>query len=122
MVKLSGRVRFSLMRGAISGRAKGMNVRLFLAVSLPAVALLDCQPLIAAEKKPGKAKDGARAEEIAKYYAAPLERLEFTIKAETLQQLRDDPRVYTEVKMSAAGKEWKGVAMKLKGSDGSFKP
>lgn len=73
-------------------------------------------------KKVAKDKDGARAKEIATFFDGPLQRFEFEIKPETMQQLRDTPRAYSEVKFNVANETWKNVALKLKGADGSFKP
>jgi len=59
---------------------------------------------------------------IERFLAGPIQRLELEIKDDDLKALRHDPRRYVEAKIRSAGKVYPGIAVKLKGADGSFQP
>jgi spore coat protein H len=73
-----------------------------------------------------KASDGVAAEKhrtaIAQFLAGPIQRLELEIKSDDLEALRKDPRHYVEASFRSAGKLYRGMAVKLKGAEGSFQP
>jgi spore coat protein H len=79
----------------------------------------------------GSAKDNGSNDEatggkhraaIAKFLAGPIQRLDLEIKKDDLDSLRAEPRRYVEASFRSGGKLYKGVAVKLKGADGSFRP
>src|SRR5262245_12286137 len=69
-----------------------------------------------------EAKDGKHRAAIAQLLAGPIQRLDFEIKKDDLESLRKEPRRYVEAEFRSGGKVYKGVAVKLKGADGSFEP
>ena len=78
--------------------------------------------------KPEKAEDES-ADKVAKHRAAQaallrgaLPVLSFEIADEDIEALRREPRRYVQAHLTADGKTMKGVAVKLKGAQGSFKP
>ena len=56
------------------------------------------------------------------FFGEPILRLNIEISDKDLQELRDDPRHYIEGEVRDGTKTYKGVAIKLKGASGSFKP
>ena len=63
-----------------------------------------------------------RRAEIEAYYTAPIQRLAVVIKSAAMEQLRAEPRLYIEGELSEGATAHPHVGMKLKGSEGSFKP
>jgi len=59
---------------------------------------------------------------IAQFLSGPIQRLEFEIKDEDIEVLKRQPRNYVEARFRSAGKLYRGIAVKLKGADGSFQP
>jgi hypothetical protein len=66
--------------------------------------------------------NGKRRNEITRFLEGPIQRLEFEIKDSELDALRHEPRRYVEASFRSGGKLYRGVAVKLKGADGSFQP
>ena len=57
----------------------------------------------------------------AEFLRGPVVELHFDVSDENLKALRKKPRRYVEAHLKSGGKQYRGVAVKLKG-DGSFKP
>ena len=73
--------------------------------------------------KPGDAaKDAKHRTAQTEFFRGPIVSVAFEVKDEDVEALRKNPRSYVEGKMTVGDKVWKGVALKLKGADGSFKP
>ena len=73
--------------------------------------------------KPGDAaKDAKHRAAQTEFFRGPIVSIAFEVKDEDVEALRKNPRSYVEGKMTVGEKTWKGVALKLKGADGSFKP
>ena len=58
----------------------------------------------------------------AELFRGPIPTIQFEIGEEEIKALHDDPRRYVEGRMTVGGKTYKGVAIKLKGASGSFRP
>ena len=87
---------------------------------LLALALLS-GPLMAAPKE--VTKDPAKHHKaITEFFAGPIVRISLELSDKDVQALRDDPRHYVEGRVRDGAKEYAGVAIKLKGASGSFKP
>lgn len=76
---------------------------------------------------PGKdAPDAKKADKhrtaIKEFLAGPIQTLEITVSDEDLEALRKDPRRYVEGQINDGKKVHRGVAVKLKGAEGSFQP
>ena len=56
------------------------------------------------------------------FLRGPMVSIAFEVKVEDIEALEKNPRHYVEGKMTVGDKTWKGVALKLKGASGSFKP
>src|SRR4029077_20738775 len=81
------------------------------------------------ESKSDTAKPKESAADAAKYrkaatefLAGPILKISIDLSDKDLQELRDDPRHYVEGELRDGTKTFKGVAIKLKGASGSFKP
>ncbi len=90
------------------------------------IALLSAGSLFAAQPgNPGKAKGDKAAKHRAAQtalFGGLIPTIHFEIAEEEMKALQDDPRRYVEGRMTADGKVFKGVALKLKGASGSFQP
>jgi spore coat protein H len=78
--------------------------------------------VFAAEPKAPAPEKIKRQTEIKAYYGAPMRRIAVEIKPEAMEQLRSEPRIYVEMQLKEGETLFKNVALKLKGSEGSFKP
>ncbi len=58
----------------------------------------------------------------AEFFRGAIPTIQFELSDDDIKALHDDPRRYVEGKMIVGGKTFKGVALKLKGASGSFKP
>ncbi len=58
----------------------------------------------------------------AEFFRGPIPTIRLEIADEEMKALRDDPRRYVEARMVVGDKTYKGVAVKLKGAQGSFRP
>ena len=86
--------------------------------------LLTCLPCAAWAAKPDSdaAKTAKHRAATAAFLRGPIVELHFEISNENLEALRNEPRRYVEARLKSDGKQYRGVAVKLKGADGSFKP
>ena len=90
-------------------------------ICLLIAALALAAPACAA--KPDEAdKDAKHRAAQTEFLRGPIVSIAFEVKAEDIEALEKNPRHYVEGKMTVGDKTWKGVALKLKGADGSFKP
>jgi len=98
-----------------------MNRRLalWLAACCSTLALAAEPNDSAQEPKTGKTK---RWSEIDAFFAAPIQRLAVEIQKDGMEHLRQDAKNYVEANLKEGGKTSPHVAVKLKGSEGSFKP
>ena len=67
-------------------------------------------------------KDAKNRAAQAEFFHGAIPTIHFEMSEDDMEALRKDARQYTEVRMSEGGQTFKGVALKLKGADGSFKP
>src|SRR6187455_351904 len=58
----------------------------------------------------------------ASFLAGPIAEIEIELKKEEYNGLKEQPKRYAEGTLKVGDKIWKGVAVKLKGNDGSFRP
>lgn len=77
---------------------------------------------LAKGKPDDAAKDREHRAAIERLLAGPIQRIELEIKDEDLEALRHEPKRYIEAKIRSGGKVYPGIAVKLKGADGSFRP
>ena len=90
----------------------------------PALALQDVPPLTAAV--PAAPKRNANRKLIDEFFSGPIPTLKFEFEKEEWEYLQKDHRRYAECTMTEVGQNgapdrvYKGVAVKLKGSAGSF--
>jgi hypothetical protein len=85
---------------------------------------LSCGQSVLAEDKGSNdaAADEKHRAEIARFLTGPIQRLELEIKDVDLEALRKEPRRYVEASIRSGGKLYRGMAVKLKGAEGSFQP
>ncbi len=91
---------------------KLLRMLAFLALSAP----------IFAAKPDAPTKDARHRAAQTEFFRGPILTLAFEIQPDDFEALRKDPRRYIEAVMKVGDETWKGVALKLKGADGSFKP
>jgi hypothetical protein len=98
--------------------------RLRIDASVPLVLFsLAMSQLNFAKEKPSESSAGRKHQAaIEQFLAGPIQRVELEIKDEDLDALRHEPRKYVEAQIRSGGKLYKGIAVKLKGADGSFQP
>ena len=85
-----------------------------------ALALLAGPLTVAAKDEP---KDAALHRKTAtEFLAGPITKLSIELSDKDVQALRDDPRHYVEGRVRDGAKNYAGIAIKLKGASGSFKP
>src|SRR3954470_10885964 len=104
-------------------------MRVFIFLALP-VLLFAAAPKAAPKTSRGDAaKTKESAGEAAKhrktateFFAGPILKISIDLSDKDVQELRDDPRHYIEGEVRDGTKTFKGVAIKLKGASGSFKP
>jgi spore coat protein H len=72
------------------------------------------------------AADGGKAEKHraaqTKFFAGPILTIHLELASEKLNELRRDPRRYVEASLRVGARTYPGVAVKLKGATGSFRP
>ena len=66
--------------------------------------------------------EGKNRAAMARFLAGPIQRLDLEIKEEDVEALRKEPKRYVEATIRSDGKVYQGMAVKLKGADGSFQP
>ncbi len=66
--------------------------------------------------------EGKHRAAIARFLEGPIQRLELELNDDGVEALRKAPRRYVEATIRADGKVYRGMAVKLKGADGSFRP
>jgi spore coat protein H len=94
-------------------------------VALVSAIALACGQRVLAEEKAsndGAAAEGKHRAAITRFLAGPIPRLELEIKEEDVEALRNEPKRYVEGVIHSEGKLYRGMAVKLKGADGSFRP
>jgi spore coat protein H len=79
-------------------------------------------PGVAQKKPDDAAKNQKHRAAIERLFAGPIQRVALDIKDEDLEALRREPRRYVEARIRSGGKTYQGMAVKLKGADGSFRP
>ena len=94
-----------------------------LRTTLCLTAFITAASLFAA--RPEKAEGGKDAKHLAgqaEFFRGAIPTIRFEMSDEDIEALRKDARRYVEVRMSEGAQNFKGVAVKLKGASGSFKP
>lgn len=89
---------------------------------MAALSLALCFPGVAKDKPDAVTKDRRHRAAIEQFLAGPIQRIELEIKDEDVEALRREPRRYVEAAIRSGGKVYEGMAVKLKGADGSFRP
>jgi hypothetical protein len=79
-------------------------------------------PLCAFAADSESKKDAKHRAAQAAFFRGQYPTLRFELSENDLEELRKDPRRYIEARMVEGDKTFKGVALKLKGRDGSFQP
>ena len=79
--------------------------------------------LLAAKPPKADGEKGAKHRAAqAEFFRGAIPVIQFEIGEDEIKALHDDPRRYVEGRMIVGGKTYKGVAFKLKGASGSFRP
>jgi len=121
MLRLPIAIFFGLASSMVAAEGPNQPAKKASSLSAPAASLAPAQP----EKKKsssdalGTAKDRAAQTE---FLRGPLTSIDLELPPAAIQHLRDEPREYVEASLSAGGKVWRTVAVKLKGAQGSFRP
>ena len=91
--------------------------------SIAAVLLVCALPAFAAKPPLSEeAKTERNRAATAEFFAGAIRELHIELGDEQMKSLRDEPRRYVQGALNEEGNSIKGVAMKLKGASGSFKP
>jgi spore coat protein H len=83
----------------------------------PALALF-----LAAAMATAAENDAKHRAATATFLAGPIAEIEIELEKEEYNALKEQPKRYAAGTLKAGDKTWKGVAVKLKGNDGSFRP
>ncbi len=71
----------------------------------------------------GAADDAAaNRKATAAFLAGPIPEIEIEVSEKDFDALKDQPKRYVEATLTEGGRTYRGVALKLKGNDGSFRP
>jgi hypothetical protein len=68
------------------------------------------------------ADDAKHRQDIAEFLSGPILDLQIELSEEALGELKDEPKRFVEGALRHGAKRYKGVAIKLKGAQGSFEP
>ena len=105
--------------------ARRINTEMFRSI-VCAIALICTASLFAAKpEKSGKAEGGKAAKHFAaqaELFRGMIPTIQLVLSDDDMKALHDDPRRYVEGKMIVGDMTFKGVALKLKGAAGSFRP